>query len=49
MMIHICIKQDLSNIWSLIYEQVKQRWGFKKSVYYFKRVIKRVTLHVFNF
>ena len=23
-----CIKQQLSNIWSLIYEKVKQHWGW---------------------
>ena len=28
MMILIYIKQHLSNIWSLIYENVKQQWGW---------------------
>ena len=26
-MMVICIKQHLSNIWSLIHEKVKQHWG----------------------
>ena len=34
-MMVICIKQHLSNIWSSIYEKVKQHWGsVKKSVAY---------------
>ena len=34
-----CIKQHLSNIWSSIYEKVKQRWGWvEKSVAYKKSV-----------
>ena len=28
MMILICIKQHLSNIWSSIHEKVKQHWGW---------------------
>ena len=28
MMMLICIKQDLSYIWSSIYEKVKQHWGW---------------------
>ena len=43
MMMLICIKQHLSNIWSSIHEKVKQHWGWvekkalliKKSVYVF--------------
>ena len=40
MMIRICIKQHLSNIWSSIHEKVKQHWGWvgKKSVAYKKSV-----------
>ena len=26
----ICFKQQLSNIWSLVHEKVKQHWGWKK-------------------
>ena len=38
-MMVICIKQHLSNTWSLIHEKVKQNWGwFKKSVAYKKSV-----------
>ena len=38
-MMVICIKQHLSNIWSLIHEQVKQDWGWlKKSAAYKKSV-----------
>ena len=33
MMMLICIKQHISNIWSSIYQKVKQHWGWvKKSV-----------------
>ena len=33
----ICIKQHLSNIWSSIHEKVKQHWGWvEKSVTYKK-------------
>ena len=28
MMMLLCIKQHLSNIWSWIYENVKQHWGW---------------------
>ena len=28
MMMLICIKQHLSNIWSSVYENVKQHWGW---------------------
>ena len=28
MMMLLCIKQHLSNIWSLIHENVKQHWGW---------------------
>ena len=27
MIMLICIKQHLSNIWSLIHEKIKQHWG----------------------
>ena len=40
-MMVICLKQDPSNIWSLIHENVKQHWGsveksvtYKKSMYF---------------
>ena len=34
----VCIKQNLSNIWSSIYENVKQHWGWvEKSVAYKKK------------
>ena len=37
-MMVICIKQHLSNIWSSIYEKVKQHWGrVEKSVAYKKK------------
>ena len=38
MMMLICIKQHLSNIWSLVYDNVKQHWEaeLKKSVAYKK-------------
>ena len=42
MMMIICIKQPLSNIWSSVHEKVKQHWGwvennvaYKKNVYLF--------------
>ena len=39
MMMLICIKQHLSNIWSSIYEKIKQQWGWiEKSVAYKKSV-----------
>ena len=41
MMMVICIKQHLSNIWRSIYEKVKQHWAwiaksvsYKKSMYF---------------
>ena len=38
MMILICVKQHVSNIWSSIYENVKQHWGWvEKSGAYKKR------------
>ena len=38
-MIVIGIKQHLSNIWSWIYEKVKQHWGWlEKSIAYKKSV-----------
>ena len=39
-MMVICIKQHLSNIWSLIHEKVKQNWGWieKKRCLLKKRV-----------
>ena len=30
-MMGICIKQHVSNIWKSIYQKVKQNWGWKKS------------------
>ena len=41
MMMLICIKQHLSNIWTLIHEKVKQRWSWieKKSVLYIKKSV----------
>ena len=37
MMMLICIKQQLSNIWSSVYQNVKQHWGWvEKSVAYKK-------------
>ena len=34
----VCINQHLSNIWSSIYEKVKQHWGWiEKSVAYIKK------------
>ena len=39
MMMVICIKQHLSNIWSSIHEKVKQHWGWvEKNVAYKKNV-----------
>ena len=37
----ICVKQHLSNIWSSIYEKVKQQWGWveKNIAYKKKRVV----------
>ena len=45
MMVVICTKQHLSNIWSSVHEKVKQHWGWveeKKSVNYNKE--KRVRI-----
>ena len=38
----ICIKQNLSNIWSLIHEKAKQHWGWveKKALLIKKRVTR---------
>ena len=39
MIMLICIKLHLSNIWSSVYKNVKQHWGWvKKSVAYKKSV-----------
>ena len=38
MMIVMCIKQHLSNIWSPVHEKVKQHWGWaEKKVLLFKK------------
>ena len=38
-MMVICVKQHLSNIWSSIHEKVKKHWGWvEKSVAYIKSV-----------
>ena len=45
-MIVISVKQQLSNVWSLIHEKVKQHWGWvEKNVAYKKTLLikKRVT------
>ena len=40
MMMLICVKQHLSNIWSSIHKKVKQHWGWnKKSVAYKKKLV----------
>ena len=36
MMMLICIKQHLSNIWSSVYENVKQHWGWVEK----KRIVR---------
>ena len=43
MVMLMCIKQHLSNIWSSIYEKVKQHWGFieKKALLIKKGVGKK--------
>ena len=43
MVMLMCIKQHLSNIWSSIYEKVKQHWGFieKKALLIKKSVGKK--------
>ena len=39
LMMVICVKQHLSNIWSSIHEKVKNHWGWvEKSVAYIKSV-----------
>ena len=49
-MMVICIKQHLSNIWSSIYEKVKQHWSWvEKSVAYKKSVYRWWTLKYFTF
>ena len=41
MMMLVCIKQSLTNIWSTTHEKVKQPWGWvEKSVAYKELVIK---------
>ena len=37
MMMVICIKQHLSNIWSSIYDKIKQHWGWVEK----KKIVKR--------
>ena len=39
MMMLICIKQHLSNIWSSIYEKVKEDWGCVEKMLCFKKKI----------
>ena len=42
-MMVICIKQHLSNIWSSVHEKVKQHWALiEKSVVYIKTTGKRL-------
>ena len=42
-MMVMCIKQHLSNIWSSINEKVKQHWGWvEKSVAYKKSVLTKL-------
>ena len=46
-MIVISIKQQLSNVWSLIHEKVKQHWGWvEKSVAYKKNVAYKKTCYL---
>ena len=48
MMVLVCIKQHLSDIWSLVHEKVKQHWVWvKKSVAYKKSVY--LTNHLAKF
>ena len=43
MIMFICSRQHLSNIWSLIHEKIKQHLGWvKKSIAYKKKCIKRI-------
>ena len=37
MMMLICLKQHLSNIWSLNHEKVKQHWGWVKKECYLQK------------
>ena len=37
MMMLMCIKQHLSNIWSSIYGEVKQHWGWVEKSVAFKK------------
>ena len=48
-MILICIKLQLSNIWSSVYEKIKQQWGWveKKALSIKKRVCHDNPLHNF--
>ena len=47
MMMLICIKQHVSNIWRSIYEKVKQHWGWvEKSVAYKKVYISLAPLMI---
>ena len=50
MMMLICIKQHLSNIWSSIQEKVKQHWGWveKKALFVKKRAFYRENLKTLN-
>ena len=45
MMMLTCIKQHLSNIWSSIYEKVKQHWGWaEKKAFLMKNSVYSETL-----
>ena len=37
-MMAICVKQQLSNIWSSIHEKVKKHWGWAEKI---KRLVKK--------
>ena len=43
MIILVCIKQHLTNVWSLILEKVKQHWGCIEKKYSLQK--KRVFYH----
>ena len=43
MMMLICIKQHLSNIWSSIYENVKEHWGWVEKNVAYKKTCSQVT------
>ena len=47
MVMLLCIKQHLSNIWSSIHEKVKQNWGWitKKALLIKKCVIHKLDLN----